>query len=119
MPPQQWARLQTDVNVKLRRGAWYRILKLGPLEAVVEVNRRPVTVARTLLQIVQAPPTRWTIVSAPRNATRVPSSWGERYAVCPACRGRSPIEGHPANMRCTRCNGLFEVAWNEPYPLSA
>ena len=115
MPPQQWARLQTDVNVKLRRGAWYRILKLGPLEAVVEVNRRPLTVARTLLQIVQAPPTRWTIVAAPRNSTRVPSSWGERYAVCPGCRDRAPLVDRPTSMRCQRCNGLFDVAWDEHY----
>ncbi|MGH7536999.1 MAG: hypothetical protein ACREMF_00050 [Gemmatimonadales bacterium] len=119
MPAQQWARLQSDVNVKLRRGAWYRILKLGPLEAVVEVNRRPMAVARTLLQIVQAPPTRWSVVPAPHNALRFPAGWGERYAVCPSCRGRAPLEGRPANLRCSRCNGLFDVAWDEPFPLSA
>ncbi len=119
MAGQQWARLQTDVNVKLRRGAWYRILRLGAQEAVLEVNRRPITVLRTLLQIVQAPPTRWTVVASPRNTMRFPTGWGERYAVCPACRSRSPLEGHPNNLRCARCNGLFDIAWNEPYPLSA
>jgi len=112
MPPQQWARLQTDVNVKLRRGAWYRILKLGPLEAVVEVNRRPLSVARTLLQIVQAPPTRWTIVAAPRNAVRVPSSWGARYAVCPGCRERARLEERTTSMRCPKCNGYFDIGWD-------
>jgi hypothetical protein len=116
---QQWARLQTDVNVKLRRGAWYRILKLGAVDAVLDVNRQPHTVARTLLQIVQVAPSRWSVVPAPRNTLRFPSSWGERYAVCPSCRGRSPLEGRPTTMRCTRCNGLYEVAWNEPYLLSA
>lgn len=119
MTLQQWARLQTDVNVKLRRGAWYRIVKLGAVEAVLDVNRQPLTVSRTLLQIVQIPPSRWSVVPAPRNALRFPSSWGERYAVCPSCRGRSPLEGRPTTMRCTRCNGLYEVAWNEPYLLSA
>ena len=119
MPIQQWARLQSDVNVKLRRGAWYRIMKLGPLEATLEVNRRPLTVSRGLLQIAQAAPTRWTVVAIPRNALRIPTSWGDRYGVCPGCRGRAPIEGRPITMRCTRCNGLFEVAWNEPYLLSA
>ena len=119
MTPQQWARLQSDVNVKLRRGAWYRIMKLGPLEAVLEVNRRPLAVSRMLLQIVQAPPTRWSVVPAQRNALRFPSGWGEHYAVCPSCRERAPIEGRPTSMRCNRCNGLFEVAWNEPYLLSA
>lgn len=119
MGSQQWARLQADVNVKLRRGAWYRILRLGPQEAVLEVNRRPLTVSRTLLQVVQVPPTRWTIVPAPRNNRRFPTAWGERYAVCPACRGRSPVEGHPNNLRCSRCNGLFDIAWNELEPISA
>jgi len=87
MTLQQWARLQTDVNVKLRRGAWYRIVKLGAVDAVLDVNRQPLTVSRTLLQIVQVPPSRWSVVPAPRNALRFPSSWGERYAVCPSCRG--------------------------------
>jgi hypothetical protein len=119
MASPQWARLRTDVNVKLRRGAWYRILKLGAQEAVLDVNRQAVPVARTLLQIVQEPPQRWTVVPAPRNAVRFPSSWGPRYAVCPACRSRSPLQGEPSTLRCTRCNGLFDVAWNEPYLLSA
>ena len=116
---QQWARLQSDVNVKLRRGAWYRIVRLGPMEATLEVNRQPLNVNRGLLQIAQAPPSRWTVVPAPRNAMRLPPSWGDRYAVCPGCRGRSTLEGHPENKRCSRCNGLFEVAWNELYLLSA
>lgn len=119
MVQQQWARLQSDVNVKLRRGAWYRIIKLGPLEAVLDVNRQPHSVARGLLQIVQAAPSRWTVVPAPRNALRFPAAWGDRYAVCPACRCRAPLEGKPNNLRCARCNGLFDVAWNEPYLKSA
>jgi len=36
-----WARLQADLNVKLRRGAWYRITRLDPLKAVLEVGGRP------------------------------------------------------------------------------
>jgi hypothetical protein len=115
----QWARLQTDVNVKLRRGAWYRILRLGAQEAVLEVNRRPLTVSRALLQIAQAPPSRWTVVAAPRNTLRFPTSWGEYYAVCPGCRSRSQLAGHPNILRCTRCNGLFDIAWNEVQPVSA
>jgi hypothetical protein len=115
----QWARLRSNVDVKLRRGAWYRILKLGAVEAVLDVNRQPLPVARGLLQIVQEPPRRWSVVPAPQNAVRFPTSWGPRYGVCPACRGRSPLQGEPTTLRCTRCNGLFEVAWNEPYLLSA
>jgi hypothetical protein len=120
MTPQQWARLQADVDVKLRRGAWYRILRLGAQDAVVEVNRQPVPVSRGLLQIVAIAPSRWTVVPAPQRAVRFPPTWGERYAVCPSCRDRAPLdEGRPASMRCHRCNGLFEIAWNEPYLMSA
>ena len=92
MAPHQWARLQSDVNVKLRRGAWYRILRLGAQDAVVEVNRQPVPVSRQLLQIVTTPPVRWTVVPAPRRTTRFPPTWGERYAVCPSCRDRAPLD---------------------------
>jgi len=35
-----WARLRADLNVKLRRGAWYRITRLDPLQAVLEVGGR-------------------------------------------------------------------------------
>src|SRR2546421_6637454 len=35
-----WARLRADLNVKLRRGAWYRITRLDPLQAVLEVDRK-------------------------------------------------------------------------------
>lgn len=120
MTPQQWARLEADVNVKLRRGAWYRILRLGAQDAVVEVNRQPVPVSRGLLQIVGTAPSRWTVVPAPRRSVRFPPTWGDRYAVCPSCRDRAQLdEARPPSMRCHRCNGLFEIAWNEPYLLSA
>ena len=36
----QYARLDTDINCALRRGAWYRVLRLAPLEAVLDVARR-------------------------------------------------------------------------------
>lgn len=119
MAAPQWARLQTEADVKLRRGAWYRILKLGAAEAVLEVNRRPLVVARGLLQIRPVRPNRWTVVPSPANAVRLPFGWGPRYAVCPSCRERAPLQGEPLTLRCGRCNGLFEVAWNEPYLLSA
>jgi len=35
-----WARLRADLNLKLRRGAWYRITRLDPLQAVLEVGGR-------------------------------------------------------------------------------
>ncbi len=115
MPAVQWARLQEDVNCQLRRGAWYKLSKLTSFEAVVEVKGKQIAVPRRVLQILPTPVLHWTVVPSPRNAPRFPTSWGPRYAVCPNCRDRAPLQGQPTTMRCHRCNGLFEVAWNEPY----
>jgi len=111
----QYARLDTDVNCELRRGAWYRVLRLAQLEAVLDVARREVSVPREYLQIRPTPPQRWTVVPRPRDAQRVPESWGGRYGVCPNCRARSPLVGRPPKLRCDRCNGLYDVAWEEAY----
>ena len=112
MTGMRWGRLQADVNCQLRRGAWYRITKLASLEAVLDVNRRPVTVPECLLQVASTPPARWTIVPTPRNVVRL---WGTRYVVCPNCRDRARLEGRPRRMRCVRCKREFEVAWDEAY----
>jgi hypothetical protein len=45
----------------------------------------------------------------------VPLSWGSRYVVCPGCRDRAPLKGHPTEIRCGRCAGVFPVAWDDPY----
>lgn len=111
----QYARLDTDVNCQLRRGAWYRVLRLAPMEAVLDVARREVAVPRSYLQIRPNPPEQWTVVPLPSGALRVPPSWGHRYGVCPNCRARSPLAGRPPKLRCGRCNGLFDVAWEEAY----
>ena len=111
----QWARLKADIKCALRKGAWYRILKLTPVEAVVDVKGKPVSVARGSLQLSPTPSLRWTVVPSPKDAPRFPSGWGANYAVCPNCRDRARLEGHPESLRCQRCNGFFEVAWTEPY----
>jgi len=110
-----WARLQADVNCKLRRGAWYRVRELGPLEAVVEVKGKALPVPCAFLKVVETPPRRWTIVPRPHDAVRYPASWGTRYAVCPSCGERAQLEGHPERIVCPRCRGDFAVAWDEPY----
>jgi hypothetical protein len=114
-----WARLQANLNIRLRRGAWYRIREAGPLQTAleVEVMGQPVWVPSAFLQIVETPPRRWTIVPRPKNAVRLPPSWGDSYAVCPSCRGRQPLAGHGATMQCNRCKGTYEVGWNESYDL--
>ncbi|HXF94779.1 MAG TPA: hypothetical protein VNI61_01635 [Gemmatimonadales bacterium] len=115
MTKMQWGRLQADVNCRLRRGAWYRVLRVAPLEAVVEVNRRPLPVPRYLIEIVSQPPRRWTVVPAPRAARQVAAHLGDAYLVCPSCRGRAPLRGRPRRAPCERCRTDFEVAWEEAY----
>ena len=110
----QWARLKADVKCPLRKGAWYRILKLTAADATVDVKGKPVAIPRGQLQLSPEPALRWSVVPSPKNSPRFPLAWGARYAVCPNCRDRAKIEGEPASMRCHRCNGFFEIAWNEP-----
>src|SRR5438094_8936629 len=78
MAGMQWARLQANLNIRLRRGAWYRIRQVGPLQAVLEVRGQPLQVPSAFLQIVETPPRRWTVVPRPDDAVRVPPSWGDR-----------------------------------------
>src|SRR5438034_10445031 len=58
------------------------------------------------------------IIRRPPRSTLFPyttlfrSSWGATYAVCPACRHRVPLRGQPTEMRCPKCNGVFEIAWD-------
>ena len=111
----QWARVRGDVNCQVRRGAWYEVLRLTPDEAILEVVNRPFSVPRSaLLQIVPLRPQRWSVVARPSDAVMVPLSWGSRYAVCPGCRLRVPLKGYPSEIRCSRCDGVFAVAWDDP-----
>jgi hypothetical protein len=113
--PHIWARLRVDVNCALRRGAWYRVLRITRDKAILDVIRDRVPVARKLLQTTFAPPSRWTIVPVPEDASKVPPGWGNRYAVCPACHTRQPIKDFQSDMRCPHCQGLFAIAWDEHY----
>lgn len=115
MSAAQWARIRIDVQSPLRRGAWYKVVRLGAQEATVEVKGKAVPVPRSQLEIAQAPRLAWTVVPSPRNAPRFPRSWGLQYAVCPNCRERARLEGRPPSMRCSRCNGLFDIAWDDSY----
>jgi hypothetical protein len=83
------------------------------MEATLNVKGKPVAVPRAQLQLSSEPALRWAVVPAPKAAPRFPSAWGPRYAVCPSCRDRAPLIDHPTSMRCHRCNGLFDVAWDE------
>ncbi|HXF94563.1 MAG TPA: hypothetical protein VNI61_00535 [Gemmatimonadales bacterium] len=117
MPGLRWGRLQLDVDCHLRRGAWYRVVELQGMQAVVDVNQRPLPVPRYALEVVSTPPKRWSVVPAPRNAAKLPREFTPRYAVCPNCRERQPLRDRARTLRCGRCRGVYEVAWNEGYLL--
>lgn len=108
----QWARLRPSEVAQLRRGAWYRVVRLTPQEAVLDVNGALATVPRPSLEILPAPPTRWAVVPRPPRAGRLPSSWGPRYGVCPNCRERARLADRAASMRCPKCNGYFDIGWD-------
>jgi len=112
----QWARLRAESSAPLRRGAWYRVLRLTQTDAVLDVNERPMNVPRPALHLASRPPSVWGIVPRPLNARSLPTSWGARYAVCPKCHARSSLPKGPVAMRCSRCGGAFDVGWGEsPY----
>src|SRR5881397_1896152 len=72
-PQQNWARLKADYGCPLRRGAWYRVVSVSPLEAVVDVEQRAVLLPREYLEIVPTRPTRWTVVREVERSPRMPS----------------------------------------------
>ena len=111
----QWARLRAEASVPLRRGAWYRVLKTTPTDAVLDVHQRAINVPMAVLQVAPRPPTAWAVVPRPPNALRLPSSWGPRYGVCPKCNARAPLPKGPVAMRCGSCNGVFDVGWGDAY----
>jgi Zn finger protein HypA/HybF involved in hydrogenase expression len=117
MPPLLFARLQADVDeLKIRRGAWYRVLEVGTLQAVLEVNRKPVAVLKAMLEIKSRPPLRWTVVPRPASAKRAPPELaGPVYGVCPSCRTRAPLPKRARELRCPRCKQEFDVDWGEAY----
>ena len=97
----QWARLRSDHDVPLRRGAWYRVLSVSQFEVVVDVNQKAVLVARPYVDVSNIPPSRWTIVDR--------GGLDARYAVCPRCRERVPVADRPPFLQCRRCQGEFPV----------
>src|SRR5438876_11724258 len=73
---EQWARVRARTNCQLRRGAWYRVVELAPVEVVLEVNRRQLRVPRPFVQVLPIRPRLWAVVARLRNATPPPPSWG-------------------------------------------
>src|SRR2546426_10940443 len=103
MPKRYWARLRADLDVPLRRGAWYEVRRLRPPEAVLDVIGERVSVPRAVLEISSAPPNRWSVVPRPKNPARFPGV--AEYGVCPNCRERVPLEERLAPLECRRGHG--------------
>jgi hypothetical protein len=80
-----------------------------PDAAILQVNHHSISVPRTAVEIVITRPEHWSMVQRPYDAVDLPLGWGTRYAVCPRCSRRAQINGHPMEMQCTGCKGLFRV----------
>jgi len=65
-----------------------------------------------LLEMVDRPPPRWTVVETPPKGR---AKLGERYGVCPSCGERAPLAKKPKRLQCAHCKWEFEVAWSESY----
>jgi len=112
MPQQRYARLHADVDTKMRRGAWYKVLATDGLNVTVDVNKRPVTLLKALVEVVDRPPPKWTVVQTPAKGR---PKLGERYGVCPSCGERTPLTKKPKRLRCAHCKWEFEVDWSGSY----
>ena len=100
----QWARLLTPGRLGLRAGAWYSVVGRTPKDVELAVRGRTVTIARSLVELRDTPPSEWTVVH--------PAGGRESYMVCPGCRHRVQLpERHVDLMRCPRCNAAFAIAW--------
>src|SRR5205823_4230467 len=62
---QYWARVRADQDCPLRRGAWYRVVELTPVEAIVDVNHRLLHIPRAFVQVLPLRPPTWTVVPGP------------------------------------------------------
>ena len=113
---QHWARVRAQTNYPLRRGAWYRVVRLTPVEAVLQVNDEHLSVPRALLQILPMRPLLWSVVSRRGGiAAGTRGSHPPRYAVCPACSARATLEGSSGSLRCGGCQAEFKIAWSDSY----
>src|SRR5690349_5453020 len=111
----RWARPKVASPYPLRRGAWYPVTRVVKDDVDVDVHGKLVSVPRSVIELVDTPPRRWTVVPRPPNAVLLPANWGAQYVVCHNCRHRAPLSGAPPAMRCPRCNELFPIAWDEAY----
>lgn len=114
MPPAQtqyWARVRARAECPLRRGAWYRVVDLTPVEAYVDVNHRLLHIPRAFVQVLPLRPPLWSVVPGEREGAASP----RMYGVCPSCCSRAPLQGKVRTLRCPKCQGAFAVAWADSH----
>ena len=105
----QWARLLTAGRLGLRAGAWYSVVGRTPKEVQLAVRGRTVTVARTLVELRDTPPSDWTVVH-PVGGREYPGGLeGHQFRVAGAdpdadqahaATSRRAACGYPAQCRC-------------------
>src|SRR5260370_31744340 len=76
VPGMRWARLQTNLNIAVRRGAWYRLPQLGPPPTVIVIPGPPVEGAAPFLLMPQAPPPAVAVVPPPPRPGAGPTARG-------------------------------------------
>ncbi len=108
---QYWARVRADQDCPLRRGAWYRVVELTPVEAIVDVNHRLLHIPRAFVQVLPLRPPAWTVVPGPDAGGAAGA--GRKYGVCPSCCARARLDGPAPAMRCPRCGALAAVGWSD------
>jgi hypothetical protein len=109
MEVRPWARIVGDVNVSVRRGAWYEVIRLTPDAALLEVNRRTLNVPRSAVQVSLVRPREWSVVPRPYDAVDLPLAWGSHYAVCPRCSQRASLSSAQVEMQCPGCSEVFTL----------
>jgi hypothetical protein len=109
MEVRPWARVVGDVNVRVRRGAWYEVIRLTPEAALLDVHRQTMNVPRSAVQVLLVRPREWSVVARPYDAVDLPIAWGPRYAVCPRCSCRASLSEGSVDMRCPACREAFSV----------
>jgi hypothetical protein len=109
MEVRPWARVVGDVNVRVRRGAWYEVIRLTPDAALLDVNRQTLTVPRSAVQVHTVRPRQWSVVPRPYDAVDLPLGWGSRYGVCPRCSQRASLKDQQGAMSCPGCGEMFSI----------
>jgi len=107
----QWARLRPSEAGHLRRGAWYRVIRLTPVEAVLDVNGTLTAFPRPTLEILPTPPTAGRSCRD-RHAPRGCRSPGARGTASVPIAANGPPRRQGDQHAVPKCNGFFDIGWD-------